>query len=81
MRFTYARPKPRPSLEIALGRFPRYAELAIMLLIMIVLIWSVAWYAKANLNALRIPKLPKVPNVSAAINRSVDDAVRKVTKP
>jgi hypothetical protein len=75
MRFIYATPKPRPSIEIRLDRMPRHTALVVVLLTMATVISTVALWASMHSNVLDIPKLPTVPNVSAEIQQSVDKAL------
>jgi len=81
MRFIYAQPKPRPSIEIHLGRTPRWTALVVVLAVMAMLIGVVALYVEYTPDALRIdvPK-PNVQNVSAKIQQHVDDVVEKVVR-
>ena len=76
MRFIYAQPKPRPSIEIHLGRLPRWTALVVVLAVMAMIVGVVSLWVQYDPTVLRIdvPK-PNMQNVSAQIQQSVDKAL------
>ena len=76
MRFIYVQPKPRPSIEIHIGRLPRWTALVVVLATMAMILGVVSLWVQYDPSVLGIdvPK-PNMQNVSAQIQQSVDKAL------